>query len=287
MVARIPALVNLLGALKLDAIGKVPIAERAIQAMDRSNDLSECVLVPPCGLSSAGMLDLANASALEDTVVWFAPLRDAMDRATLVSKFAPSDDTVQWAMRVDLTEHPYALRLRPPNLCTVQGITRIASAPLAASDALSEGQTLPTSVSEACAVIKELAGTVQLSGNFVKRKRSLVWLVDRFLQLQLVAIGMRDVVPKMHQITLEADGMGIAEQAMVAVAFAVATAVRSTTYTWNGAVQLALPGDVDAVRAAMAPAWRVCVAKRDEVERDPLKAVSLAELCHVLACVMG
>lgn len=285
LVSRMPALLRALGRLNVDELGATPIDSRGVEIIKsaQASDITDRVLVPPCGISAAGMLDVGNASALEDSVVWLDALQHALSTLAIANEVGV--DTVRWRMGVDNTEHPYVIRVRQDGECTVQGVRRVPNAVDGATEALNG--TLPATIMDVQATISDLRADEQPTGQFVQRKRALTWLVDRFLQLQLVAIGMREATPKVHRVLLDLDTDRAEDVAFVATAMCIAVALRATSFAWNGELRLAVGDGVDvaAVMAALNVSRRACVhAAEENAERDPLKAVSLAELCHVLAC---
>ena len=280
MASRMPLVIDLVGKLRIDSANEVPLGDIAI---GRAEDVS--VLVPPCGLAEAGMLDLGNGSALEDQPVWLSALHDSLANLKIMNTFVTSLDTVSWTMKAYDNMHPFVLRLRVPYGCAVQGVDRIPQKGTGLDSLRSD--KLPASLLEVCDAIRNSPSNTRISGLFSKRRRSLLWLVDRFLQLQLTAIGLREVTPTVHQVKLVVKDGTAEDCAFVAMALAIATSIRKTAYAWNGEVQLAVASEVSAVYAALKPAERMCIPHVDETERDPLKAVPLVELCHVLACELA
>lgn len=286
MMARVPALLELMGELKLGEI-EAPLREKAVAtiASRQSSDMADRLIIPPCGMGAAGMLDVSNAQALEDAVVWLDVLSDVLDRAVIRSAaddLPSSPDITDWVLEVDELCHPFVVRTKPPS---IQGVRRVRAPPESGASLL--GNALPRTTMETCWAIRDLPADEQPTGTFNPRRRSLLWLVDRFIQLQLVAIAMRMPAPGVHRVRCNLPGAGVRELVFAATAMVVATAVRSTSCAWGGSLCLVVDGvDVDVVARGMAPVAALCQAVAGESSEDPLRAVSLTELCHVLAAVL-
>ena len=98
---------------------------------------------------------------------------------------------------------------------------------------------------------------------------------------------MRLPEPGLHRVRCRLPGAGVRELVFAAAAMVVATAVRSTSCAWGGSVCLVVDDvDVDVVTRGMASVVALCRSVAGEPSDDPLRAVSLAEMCHVLAATL-
>jgi hypothetical protein len=235
------------------------------------------------------MLDVGNSSGLEDTVVWLDAVDDEIRRLLstdgMINDAPPkgTEETI-WRFEFDEHAHPYTLRVRKGQ-GAVQALPKVPERP--AMMPPSRNCDVPVTVLETCEMLRDRPATEQPTGIFASRKRSMLWLVDRLLQLQLVAIGARERSQQVQRVhcLMPVDDSGAA---FVALALAVASAVRSTNTSWAGRVRLEFASSVNLynVRRSIRKMQDIFRAQKGESGNDPLRAIPLAELAHVLAVVL-
>lgn len=290
MAARTPALLRLMGDLTLDDLkGKQPIDILAQELVASTPDFdpADRLLIPPCGTGAAGMLDVSNSSALEDTIVWL----DAVDReiskllagASMInSRDARGSEETIWRFEFDEHTHPYTIRVRKGK-GAVQALKAVPERPPEKGVLLG----LPATVLETCEMLKQRPLDEQPTGTFASRRRAMLWLTDRLLQLQLVAIGARERSQQVQRVRCLMP-VNNAGAAFVAVALAVATSVRDTQTAWVGKMRLEFDPIVDlaSVKTALRNAQRLLRPLKGENAKDPIRAMPLSELSHVLAAAL-
>ena len=280
--SRIPALNQLMGNLSLKELGSAPLAGTAIkEAAAAAKYEYDSVLVPPCGFAEAGMLDVSDTQALEDMPVWLEAVREQIDLVAISPPEKGGASSVDWALKVDTQEHPYVLRLSPP---TVQGVLDVGGKPEEGSALL--GNELPSTILDTCRVIRTRPIDEVVTGNFSRRKRALVWLVDRFIQVQMVAIATKTAEPAVHRIVCDVASYTATELTFVAAAAMIASAARATRFAWQGELRVIMPREIEEVRRRLQVLRSVCTPAAGEPESDPLKAMPLAELCHAVVAIL-
>ena len=85
-------------------------------------------------------------------------------------------------MVVDRQSHPYEINLRQ---LLIQGISRIEPRNIGGDATL--GTPLPASVMELLDNVPSVSAAERITGRYAKRLRTMIWLVDRFIQLEAAA----------------------------------------------------------------------------------------------------
>jgi len=289
--AMTPGLIRLMGGLTLKDVnsqsGDRTVEKIADSLLNSTNaaDNVDRVLVPPSGFAGIGTRDLGATSVLEDTVIWL----DALDAATRLELFElpsprSSSEVTDWTLESDERVHPYVIRMRPPDHCTIQGLAAIIQMP----DDMKLPSTTPYTL--AAVGIKDVISNPSLINRhariLIRRRKMMMWLVDRFIQLQMFAAASGEPGHRLQRVTVkppqETHGY-----AFIAAAMAVAMAACATKLQWGGTLRLVVPlGLVDTVREKLEPLERLCRPRSTERPEDPMRAVPLCELCHVLVAVL-
>jgi hypothetical protein len=250
------------------------------------------MLVPPCGFGDASMTDIGDMHTLEDTITWLVPAADAMNNLPIS---VPGDTPIStlsglsiqsWKMLVDPLQHPYQIEhLRHE----VQGISRINARPVAGD--VPYGSDLPGSVLEVLQAMYDRPATERMTGIYASRLRSMLWLVDRMIQLQMVANVRVDgnAGPQTALVAIEIDGYSTREFVFVAVAMAIARSLWATRYTSRASTVMVVPEgtDIPAIRQVLAQTAVILVGNDSKQNReDPLRAMPLCEVCHALVAIL-
>ena len=225
---------------------------------------------------SATPLDLSNASALEDVVVWKHHVSEALQRQNIVAGTSSARGFTEWfkvdAIKVTndgISHHPQLIELWS-NRATIFMVENpsLDQEPLVG--------TLPVTINEVLDGMKrsmEVDRRRSLTWTLTQRTRALMWNVDRMIQLMLlIEATVSDPLQPMVINTLQFDGKS--RQAMC-VAAAVAHAAIRTVYPTKAQFTVA-------VSESDVADTRKLIGHVDGIVGDEEQPVPLSELCMVL-----
>jgi hypothetical protein len=295
-------LIDRIGNLAVDAIGDDPMHAQRISVLNRGMDDAGVWVVPACGLSMSGPRSISDTHVLEDAVVWLEVLNTQLWTPLIISKNATTIAATEWtAMTPSDAEHPFTFSTQTTTLgAPMQGIMclieRMPPRPTTTSvPNASLPETMRATFARMRAFRRETADPDgRITGLLRDRTRTLLWLIDRFVQLHVLLSGETGGAPN-GQLPLHVvrppSSWDEATIAHAAVAMGIARALCACAFTT--ALDVRIVADLDnsaALDALLAPARAVAAAAKLDARahaRDSpppsLRAVPLAELCHVLA----
>lgn len=265
------------------------IADVAFAMARMTVDIGDTLLVPPCGFGNATMNDISDMHTLEDTITWLGPAADALRSlavrvpSSVTASTSQIDGLQEWRMVVDRQSHPYEINLRQ---LLIQGISRIEPRNIGGDATL--GTPLPASVMELLDNVPSVSAAERITGRYAKRLRTMIWLVDRFIQLEAAAqFGGRG--PQTAIVSIDIPGYGATELSFLAVAMGIAKSLWSTRYHSRVNTVLVVPDAsvipaIDATLKRVAPLLAGTGSAEDRA--DPLRAMPLCEVCHALVAIL-
>ena len=235
------------------------------------------------------MNDISDMHTLEDTITWLGPAADALRSlavrvpSSVTASTSQIDGLQEWRMVVDRQSHPYEINLRQ---LLIQGISRIEPRNIGGDATL--GTPLPASVMELLDNVPSVSAAERITGRYAKRLRTMIWLVDRFIQLEAAAqFGGRG--PQTAMVSIDIPGYGATELSFLAVAMGIAKSLWSTRYHSRVNTVLVVPDAsvipaIDATLKRVAPLLAGTGSAEDRA--DPLRAMPLCEVCHALVAIL-
>ena len=265
-------------------------------------------------------MGISSTHTLEDAVVWLNVLKFQLDAPNV----APSDYsatrtsqpengyvTTKWhATKPSETQHPFLFATSDTSdaggttegtFCLVKNVMPLPSKFLNVPGAL------PRTVREAfdrMQAVEKVAldndmpsdpeMRVATTGLFRERTRTLLWLVDRFVQLHVLLTAQTQAQKEQGKLPLHlvSPPSDWDETTLVhaVVALAIARTLCVTAFSMSLDVRIVHPMDDHALRDALAPALALAgetlPATNAGATSPSLRAVPLAELCHVLAACL-
>ncbi len=316
-------LVDRIGALKLDDLHSrasgygVPTGQLMRQRIDES----AVWVVPACGLGLAGPMGISSTHTLEDAVVWLNVLKFQLDAPSVApSTYSATQAlwsgsghvTTKWiATKPSETQHPYLFetsdtgesgRTTEGTFCLVENVASLPSAfptnasgalPRTVRDAFEQMRSVEKEMSDAT-ILGNPATRVATTGLFRERTRTLLWMVDRFVQLHVLLTAQTQAQKEQGKLPLHlvSPPPDWNETTLVhaVVALAVARTLCVTAFSMSLDVRVVHPMDDHALREALSPALALASETLPDAKTRandiPVRAVPLAELCHVLAACL-
>ena len=231
---------------------------------------------------SATPLDLSNAPALEDVVVWRHHVAEAMHRQDVADISSLAGPPGTWFgvvavadVRDGKARHPQLIELWSNRgemfMCNMPALEPGLLAPLA--------DALPVTMDRVLDSMKRYAQTdleKSLTWTLAQRTRALMWNIDRVIQLMLLCeVTMSDPSRPMF---IRTDELNAASRPVACVAIAIAhAAIRSIYPAKAGVLAYILERDLAIARELLRKVGRVVGGEE--------RPVPLSELCVVVAAL--